>query len=95
MTAFETVEQTLGGKEAEAALTASDDASGAIVDFDDVGVGLGLLLGSGHDCSFAEVSAFLSWTLRYGRLLEDRQQQQQARVTAEKQRRVMRSCMSF
>ena len=54
--AFEAVEQPLGGEKAEAALIAGDDAGGTIVDFDDVGVGLGL----GHDCSLAEVSAFRS-----------------------------------
>ena len=40
------VEQTLGGEEAEAALVARDDAGGAVVDFDDVGLG--------NDCSFAD-----------------------------------------
>jgi hypothetical protein len=93
LAAFEAVEQALGGEEAEAALISCDDAGGAVVDFDDVGVRLGFELELGHDCSFAEISAFLSWDLR-GALLESDQQQQQAPVAAEKQRRVMPSCMS-
>ncbi|MGY3471215.1 hypothetical protein ACVW0I_008086 [Bradyrhizobium sp. LM6.11] len=56
---FETVEQPLGGEETEAARVSRDDAGGAVVDFDDVGVGLLL----GHDCSLAGVSAFLSCDL--------------------------------
>jgi hypothetical protein len=48
-----------------------------------------------HDCSFTEGSAFLSWDLRIAVLLGDGQQQQQAPLAAEKQRRVMHACMSF
>jgi hypothetical protein len=65
LTAFETVEQALGGEEAEAAYVSGHDSNGAVVDLDDVGVGLGL----GHDCSFAGVAAFLSWKLRCEMLL--------------------------
>ncbi|MEY9112686.1 hypothetical protein ABIE86_001418 [Bradyrhizobium diazoefficiens] len=64
LAAFEAVEQPLGGKEAEAARVSCDDAGGAVVDFDDVGVGLGFELGFkltlGHDCSFAAIATFLS-----------------------------------
>jgi hypothetical protein len=91
LAAFEAVEQALGGEKAEAALISCDDAGGAVLDFNDVGVGLDL----GHDCSFAGISAFLSWDLCCGRLLGGDQQQQQAPVAAEKQRRVMHACMSL
>jgi hypothetical protein len=86
---FETVEQALGGEEAEAPLLSCDDAGGAVVDLDDVGVRLDL----GHDCSLADVSAFLSSDLRCG-ISSGSGQQQQASVAAEKQRRVMHACMS-
>ena len=89
---LEAVEQTLGGEEAEAARIPRDDAGGAVVDFDDVSV----RLNSGHDCSFAGISALLSLDLLGGVLLGGGgQQQQQAPVAAEKQRRVMHACMSF
>jgi hypothetical protein len=43
--ALQTVECAFGRKEAKTASVPGDDAGGAILDFDDIGVG--------HDCSFA------------------------------------------
>ena len=51
-TTFQTVERSLGGEEAEPALVAGDDACGAIIDFDNVGLG--------HGCAFAGMPALLS-----------------------------------
>ena len=83
---FEAVEQALGGKEPEAALVLSDDAGGAVVNFDDVGFG--------HRGSFAERVGVPVKRLRSGFWLGD-QQRQQAPVAAETQRRIMRLRMSL
>src|SRR5258707_11616787 len=54
--AIETIESAIGREEGEAALVASDDTGGAVVNFDDVGFG--------HDCSFADnVGAPVAWVI--------------------------------
>ena len=52
LTTFQTVERSLGGEEAKAALVAGNDAGRAIIDFDNVG--------DGHGCAFAGMPALLS-----------------------------------